>query len=51
MIVNFRPSNLGLFGFPLQAHAREKRKKTGKNLRKKERRESPNEKMGGKLNL
>ena len=25
MIVNFRPSNLGLFGFPLQAHARKKK--------------------------
>ena len=33
MIVNFRPSNLGLFGFPLQAHARKKGKE-GEKKRK-----------------
>ena len=27
LTVNFRPSNLGLFGFPLQAHARENKRK------------------------
>ena len=39
MIVNFRPSNLGLFGFPLQAHAREKKERK----EKKEKRHSEKE--------
>ena len=35
MIVNFRPSNLGLFGFPLQAHARKKKRKERKKRKEK----------------
>ena len=34
LIVNFRPSNLGLFGFPLQAHAREKKRREKRKQKK-----------------
>ena len=36
LIVNFRPSNLGLLGFPLQSHAREKKEKKRKYKKQKE---------------
>ena len=47
MLVNFRLSNLGLFGFPLQAHAGEKNRKKKRN-RKRRRKQRGKRKKGKK---